>query len=108
MGCSFVTSVFFVYCVIKRIVYREPRRYLYTKTRLRLWFSSYRKRQKQSVHVSSILQVSCSSNESAVQRELSICFACSICLSVQFDTCNVALALAARTSITEFPLNVLT
>jgi len=33
----------------------------------------YRKWDKQSVHVSSFLQVSCSSNESAVQQEWSNC-----------------------------------
>jgi len=37
MGCSLVKSVLFVYGIIKRIVYRAPKRYLNTKTRLRLW-----------------------------------------------------------------------
>jgi len=36
MGCSLVKSAFFVYCVIKRIVDRAPRRFLCTRTRLRL------------------------------------------------------------------------
>jgi len=38
MGCSYVKSVLSVYCVIKRIVDRAPRCYLYAKTRLRLCF----------------------------------------------------------------------
>jgi len=36
MSCSLVKSIFCIYCVIKR-VFRAPRRYLYERTRLRLW-----------------------------------------------------------------------
>jgi len=34
MGCSLVKSVFFVYCIIKRIVDHASRLYLYARTRL--------------------------------------------------------------------------
>jgi len=37
MDCPLVKSAFFVYCVIQRRVDRAPRRYLYTRMRLRLW-----------------------------------------------------------------------
>jgi len=43
MGCSLVKSVFFVLCIIKRIVDRVRRRYLYTRMRLHLWLPKARK-----------------------------------------------------------------
>jgi len=55
----------------------------------------YRKWDKQSVHVSSFLQVSCSSNESVVQQERNNCIASSIRLSGRFDWRDFALAPAA-------------
>jgi len=62
---------------------------------MRVCDPGYRKRLKQKVHVSSFLQVSCSSNESVVQQERSNCIVSSICLSVRFDWRNFAPALAA-------------
>jgi len=46
---------------------------------------SYRKRDKQSVHVSSFLQVTSSSNERVVQQERSSCIASLIRFAVRFD-----------------------
>jgi len=66
----------------------------------------YRKRDKQSVHVNSFLQVSCSSKESVVQQERSNCIVSSIRLSVRFDWRSFALALAARISIAELPVTL--
>jgi len=66
----------------------------------------YRKRDKQSVHVNSFLQVSFS-NESVVQQERSSCIVSSIHLPVRFDWRNFALAPAAplQSFIYNFPLD---
>jgi len=85
-------ACFFVYCVLKQIVDHSPRRYLYARTRLRLWLPRARYAK---VRFNSFLQVSCSSNESVVQQERSNCIVSSIRLSVPFDWRNFALALAA-------------
>jgi len=55
MVCSLVKTIFFVYCVIQSTVDRAPRRYLYTRMRLRVWLQKVRK--VKSVYVSSFLQV---------------------------------------------------
>jgi len=82
MGCSLVKSACFVYCIIKRIVGHAPRPCFMQE---RVCDCGYRKQDKQSVHVNSFLQVSCSSKESVVQRERSSCIVSSIRLSVRFD-----------------------
>jgi len=61
----------------------------------RVWDCGYRKRDKQSIHVKSFLQVSCSSNESVIQQERSNFIVSSIRLSVRFDWRNFALWFAA-------------
>jgi len=58
----------------------------------------YRKWDKQSVHVSSFLQVSCSSIESAIQQELTNCIAISIHLSLRFDWLKFCTCTCARRS----------
>jgi len=43
MGNSLVKPVFSLYCVIKRIVNRAPKRLLYPRTHLRVWIPKGRK-----------------------------------------------------------------
>jgi len=67
----------------------------------------YRKQERYSVYVSSFLQATRPSNESAVQQEWSNCIVSSIRLSGRFDWRNFVLVLAARISTGELFLQLL-